>query len=76
MGEDRGVIEPCESDESVMLYFAEILKAHNPETRGALYAEMAAALMAATFEAAEGRKLPGWVSYISTQVAFARLLRG
>ena len=75
IGEDWGIIEPYESDEDVMLHFAEILKARNKETRGALYAEIAAALLTVTFEAATGRKLPGWVSYILTQVAFAKRFR-
>jgi len=71
----RGVLQNGDDDETVMLKFAELIKGTKIDDRGNFYAEIAAALLAAAFKALTGKPLPGWVSFVLTQLAFGRLAK-
>jgi len=71
----RGILDEDDDDETILLKFAGLIKGTKIEDRGNFYAEIATGLLATAFKALTGKPLPGWVSFVLTQLAFGRLAK-
>lgn len=69
----RGILDNGDDDETILLKFAELIKGTKIDDRGIFYAEIASTLLSVAFKAVTGKPLPGWVSFLLTQLAFGRL---